>query len=85
MANWLTRRLVIWKDAYWRLGAKIVSIAFAVLGVLLTLREFLPPEMQAKLQVFALLPTWTWQGWAIFALVILLALALEGTYRLPLR
>lgn len=76
-------RLAHWRSILtgltWR---ALFGVPFAVLSLLALIRdEFASSEWRERLRMPSLLPDFTWQTWLIFALIVLLFVILESSYR----
>lgn len=79
----IIRRVRYWWSAFDTVG-RVLSGAYFVFGLLLTLREFMSPAVQGKWSVaraLGYLPHLSAAEWVTGALIILLGGFLEGTYR----
>lgn len=80
MANFLTRRLYFWKQAFYSKVMAAVSILITAFTILLIIRDGVVDPKNRDWFLLKFVPNLPWYWWLVIGVLCLLFLALEGAY-----
>jgi hypothetical protein len=61
----------------------VVVSFLGLLGTIAFVRdEFLPPALESKFKLLAILPKWSWYWWVIIALIVMTVVIIEGSFQI---